>query len=165
MLYHLFALFLFIAIPSDFLNLWATDFSKEKDLAGFNLYPAKEPRILQGDFFDDGFSDWAFQAKDSLGRVHIVFIDEGPKREIRFLGGQEDPFNSEDYSWAQVFKKAEAGEVLWANYIDDYRSFDSVPDSEKLILKYDALYMHLAEACGGGYVYWKDGEFHWLQQE
>lgn len=165
MLYHLFALFLFVVIPSDFLSLWATDFSKEKDLAGFNLYPVKEPRVLQGDFFDDGFSDWAFQAKDSLGRVHIVFIDEGPKREIRFLGGHKDPFNSEDYSWAQVFKKAEAGEVLWANYIDDYRSFDSVPDSEKLILNYDALYMHLAEACGGGYVYWKDGEFHWLQQE
>ena len=50
-------------------------------------------------------------------------------------------------------------------YEGDFIDYEDVPESKKVRLSYHALYMHCAECCGGGFVYWKNGQFNWLQQE
>jgi len=165
-MHHLLLLLLNIySLNPSFDTLWENDFSQIPALAGYQLFPAEAPSFMKGDFFGDGISDWAFLAKDSIGQVHLIYINEGEKRQLHWLGKEDDPFNLNDYSWAQVFQKAPAGSVLWANYVDGHRDFKEVPESEKVILEYDALYLHLREACGGGFIYWQNGDFHWLQQE
>jgi hypothetical protein len=60
---------------------------------------------------------------------------------------------------------AAAGDTLWSNYEDDFRSFSEVPEDEKVVLTHDSFYAHASESCGGGFIFWKDGMWNWLQQE
>ena len=39
------------------------------------------------------------------------------------------------------------------------------PKNEIVQLNYDAIYVHNAEACGGGFIFWKNNKWNWLQQE
>lgn len=157
-------------IPTDsvsirFQLLWNLQLQSKEPYTNLTLYPPPAPRVIEGDFFGDGQLDFAFQAKDSTGAVKIIFLDQSLEQELIYLTGKEGGLNSNDFSWAEVFRTAKAGEALWSNYTDDYRSFDSIPKDEIVYLDYDALYAHLAEACGGGFIYWQDSVFHWLQQE
>ena len=120
---------------------------------------------LKGDFFGDKVADDVFLVKAPDNSVKICFIDYGGKTQIRLLGNGEDDLGSNSYDWAEVFHKVNPGTTLWANYEDDYVDFDDVPESKKVHLNYNAIYAHLAEACGGGFIFWKDGKFNWLQQE
>ncbi len=150
---------------SDFIEKWEKEYSHLELLQDLSLYPEENPRYLKGDFFGDGIDDYVFCVLDGEDKVKIVFINEGSERSIQFLGKENDPFGMDDYSWAGIFEKVEKGDVLWSNYTEDRREFKDVPENEKVYLKYNALFMHAAEACGGGFVYWKDDAFHWLQQE
>lgn len=145
--------------------LWSLRLHDKAPYRYLTPYPDSAPRVVEGDFFGDGRLDFAFQAKDSTGAVKIVFLDQSLEQELVYLKGDEGGLNSNDFSWAEVFRTAQAGEALWSNYTDDYRRFDSIPKDEIVYLEYDALYAHLAEACGGGFIYWQDSSFHWLQQE
>ena len=118
--------------------------------------------FLTGDFFGDGFSDVVLLLEDTTGSVKLAIIDYGEKKTLHLLGMADDPFDFQDYSWMGVFRKAPAGDTLWANYVDGYRDFEEVPVEEKVVLDYDALYGHLTDACGGGFIYWQNGKFNWL---
>jgi len=150
---------------SDFIQKWDQEYSKLDIIQGMKLYPEYHPQYIKGDFFGDGIDDYALLVTDTTGRVKIVFIDKIDSRKIQILGNENDPFKSYNYRWAEIFEKVEKGKVLWSNYIDDFRTLSDVPDNERVYLNYNALYLHAAESCGGGFVYWKDGGFHWLQQE
>ncbi|MEM9986371.1 MAG: SH3 domain-containing protein [Bacteroidota bacterium] len=120
---------------------------------------------LRGDFFGDGVEDVAVMVQGADSSVKIAIINYGPQDSVRLLGGADDPFRIHDYAWAGIFEKVASGKVLWSNYVEDFRELEDVPDDEKVVLSYDAIFLHQEEACGGGFVFWQDGKFHWLQQE
>ncbi len=134
------------------------------ELSGCTLWNGVSPNFIQGDFFGDGIEDFVVLVKDS-SRVKIAIINKGVKNEIFFIGGEKEMFHMFDYSWIGVFKKIPAGDVLWSNYEDDFRTLEETPDDEKVYLNYDALYVHAIESCGGGFIFWKDDKWNWLQQE
>lgn len=133
------------------------------ELKGYQPYSKHEPYYLEGDFFGDGIQDLAIliQQEDSIKLSVIDFTKDG--KSVHILG-YDGEFES-DYSWIGDFEKVEAGEVLWSNYEDDFRSLEDVPEEEKVYLTYSAIFVHAPESCGGGFIFWKDGKFNWLQQE
>ncbi len=136
------------------------------DLQQYSIAHEKSPYYITGDFFNDKINDIAILLKDKDSTTKIIIINYSQqKRELHFLGKENDPFDITDYNWVGIFKKVESGEVLWSNYEDDFIAFKDVPESKKVKLSYDAIYIHASESCGGGFVYWKDGKFNWLQQE
>jgi len=123
------------------------------------------PFYLKGDFFGNKKEDSVILLKNSEGETKIGFINKGIVTKTYILGNENDPFKMNNYSWIGIFEKVNAGEVLWSNYEDDFVEFKDVPENKKVKLNYNSLYMHAAESCGGGFVYWKNGKFNWLQQE
>lgn len=116
---------------------------------------------LSGDFYGDGVEDLALLI-EKKGQVHLGIINYHDSATT-YLFGENGEYD--DYGWAGVFKRVPAGDTLWSNYEDDFRSFDEVPENEKVVLPYDAILAHALESCGGGFIFWKDGQFNWLQQE
>ena len=110
----------------------------------------------------EGFA--AIKATTKEGKTHIIFINKGKTDTFKILG-INDALKNTDYSWAGIFKKVNNGEVLWSNYEDDFIEFEDVPENKKVRLNYDALFVHAEESCGGGFIFWEDGQFNWLQQE
>jgi hypothetical protein len=120
---------------------------------------------IRGDFFGDGIVDDVLMVRRMNGDVHLVILNHhATGTKIVTLGGRNDPFQIDSYlfEWSMKVSK---GTPLWSNYTDDWRQFHEVPKNEIVKLPYDALYFHVKEACGGGFVYWKDNKWHWLQQE
>lgn len=122
---------------------------------------------LQGYFFDATKNNLAIliKKKESENKIinkNIVFLDvqdsSATQKPIFYL-------EKDNLEWVGVFMKVKAGTVLWSNYDEDWRNFEDVPTSEKVILDYDAIFLHVEEGCGGGFIFWKDGNFNWLQQE
>lgn len=136
--------------------LWQFD-----ELKTFSVTNRFETNYVNGDFYGDGIEDIAALVEKG-DQVGLCIINQNESASY-YLFGDDD--HIEDYLWAGVFKKVPAGDTLWSNYEEDFRNFKDVPDSEKVILDYDALFLHAQESCGGGFVFWKDGKFNWLQQE
>lgn len=148
-----------------FIAKWEKEYSKQPEFSGFTLYKNINPFYLTGDFFGDENLDIVFFIEGENNKVKLAFINHGIETQIHILGTENDPFNIDDYKWAGIFKKINNNDVLWSNYIDDFRPLKDVPESEKVYLNYNAIYLHALESCGGGFIYWKDGKFNWLQQE
>lgn len=136
------------------------------ELDNFTLDTDKETFFLEGDFYGDRIDDIALLLKDK-SEVRLCILNYGEKNKIEFIGDlfANKPQKPAEYGWAGVFKKIDAGEVLWSNFEDDFRKFENIPENEKVILDYDAILVHQTESCGGGFIFWKDGKFNWLQQE
>lgn len=136
------------------------------ELNGYSLDTDKETFFIEGDFYGDKIEDIALLLKDKA-KVRLCIINYGEKNTVEFIGDlfAKKPLNPADYSWAGVLKKINAGEVLFSNYDEDFRGLEDVPENEKVILDYDAILVHNAESCGGGFIFWKNGKFNWLQQE
>ena len=141
---------------------------KYKELDEYEIDIDNTIFCLKAIFFDDNTVNLAILIKkikkDKNGMINknIVFLENQYKSNttrIRFQS-EEDGLN-----WVGVFMKVKAGTVLWSNYEDNWRDFKDVPENEKVILEHDAILLHAEESCGGGFVFWKDGKFNWLQQE
>lgn len=141
---------------------------------GFHIDSSKTPFVIKGDFLGDQVSDYAILLKKDGEAVKLGVWDKGGQQHQIPQSFQRDKEAlNNDLGFVGVFRKVQRGEVLWANYVDGledtesegFRTFDEVPKNERVILKYDALYVHAAESCGGGFIYWNKEKFIWLQQE
>jgi len=119
---------------------------------------------IEGDFFGDNTDDIAVLVRKN-NLIHIGIIDYGTDTLIKFIGDTEDNLKRDDYSWIGIFKSVPSGDTLWSNYVDDFRDLEEVPFDERVVLNYDAIYAHASESCGGGFIFWKDNKWNWLQQE
>ncbi|MGB0429639.1 MAG: hypothetical protein ACPGLV_04135 [Bacteroidia bacterium] len=137
-------------------KLW--QFDELKTLSVTNRF---ETNYIIGDFYGDDIEDIAALVEKG-DQVGLCIINQNDSTSYYLFKNND---HIEDYRWAGVFKKVPAGNTLWSNYIDDFRDFKDVPDSEKVVLEYDALFVHAQESCGGGFIFWKDNKFNWLQQE
>lgn len=133
-----------------------------------HLKLATEQKVfaLKGDFFGDGVADDVLALENDQQQVLLVLINHKPDgtSSLSQLGGEHDPFDIDSYSFG-ILHKVVKGVPLWSNYEDDYRNFSDVPANEIVVLDYDALYMHEYDAGGGGFVFWQNNRWHWLQQE
>ena len=61
------------------------------------------------------------------------------------------------------------GETLVPNWNEEKNDFyyegDIIPEEKKIKLISDAIFIHVAEACGGGFIYWKNDKYNWMQNE
>jgi len=141
----------------------------------FTVDTAKTPFFVKGDFLNDKVSDYAILLKNEDEPLRIGIIDKGGKKHqfVKSVDRDNKERIIDDFDFVGVFCKVKRGEVLWANWSDEKENsegegrqhFDEVPENEKVVLKYDALFVHAAESCGGGFMYWHKGKFIWLQQE
>lgn len=93
-----------------------------------------------------------------FGNKNIEYLGMGAT-----MAGQE----IDDISWTGIFETAPKGEVYWNNVNDEGEiiSDEEVKEEDKIRLPNDGIFIHEAEACGGGVIYLKDGKFEWIQQE
>ena len=127
--------------------------------------------FVMGEFFGepeyDRTLDMALLLVDSTGMVRLMLIDN-----YNYHGQEDIHFIDllDDYADMGRFKGVEAGTPLWSNWVDGKgddgrREFHETPEEEIIYLPYDALYLHAGESCGGGFIFWKDEKWQWLQQE
>ena len=157
----------FLKKEKDFVDFLANQMKNTKELENYELDIQNDVFSLQGDFFNDGVLDIALLLKDSQQNKHIAFIDykNNNTSKIVFLDAKNTSFDIKNYNWVGYFFKVKKQETLWSNYEEDFRAFEEVPAKERVKLEYDAIYVHAFESCGGGFIFWKDGKFKWLQQE
>lgn len=142
---------------------------------GYSVDSSRSPFFVKGDFFGDKVADYAVMLKNSHDTLRIGIIDHGGSRHQFVISRDEDATDRiiDEFGWVGVFRKVKKGDVLWANWAElaenteseGRRGFDEVPEKEKVVLGYDALFVHMTDACGGGFMYWNKKEFIWLQQE
>jgi len=159
----------FLEDKQTFVKRIEEEFLKFNQFENYQLDTENDIFCLKGDFFGDKITDTAILLrcknlnKEEYYDKNIVILNyvattQEPK--ITFLSDEDG------YEWVGVFIKINAGTALWSNYEDDDgRSFEEVPKKDKVFLNYDAFLLHAAEACGGGFVFWKNNKFNWLQQE
>jgi hypothetical protein len=143
---------------TDSINILLWQFEGLKE---FSLTTRFETNFVKGDFYGDGIEDIAALVEKG-DQVGLCILNQNDSASY-YLFGDDD--HIDDYRWAGVFEKVSAGDTLWSNYEEDFRAFKEVSDSEKVVLNYDALFLHAQESCGGGFIFWKDNKFNWLQQE
>lgn len=74
----------------------------------------------------------------------------------------------DDFDWVGIFEKAPKGKTYRNNVNEDGEikiEESEYTEADKLVLKNDGIYMHVAESCGGGIIYLENGTYKWLQQE
>ncbi|MCC8034352.1 MAG: hypothetical protein LIO77_00245 [Rikenellaceae bacterium] len=129
---------------------------------------------ITGNFFGDRDDDLAVliiseddsEPKGLQDCVKICIVNQGEYGVRYVVLDQVDEFRAGcGFDWVGEFKTVPAGEPLFSNWKDDFRSFDRVPEDEIVYLPYDAIFAHVADACGGGFIFWKNGRWNWLQQE
>jgi len=100
--------------------------------------------------------------KDSLDNEPIIFgvgLEEGIK-------GAEATFSCNDYTWVGIFEVVKKGDTIEPNWNTEtenwYEEDEIIPEEKKVYLTSDAMFIHQESSCGGAYIYWKDGKFHWM---
>lgn len=141
------------------------EISKFPKLNNYEINKITTPYYLRGDFYGDKTDDLVVLLKNKKGVTKIGIINYGDSTNTYILGDKNCALGVRDFSWIGIFNKVNPGVSLWSNYEDDFIDFEDVPENKKVKLPYNALYVHAAESCGGGFIFWKDGKFNWLQQE
>jgi hypothetical protein len=90
-------------------------------------------------------------------------------KNVEYLGLGKDVLGQgfDDMNWIGIFEKAPKGEVYFNNVNDegDVIGEYEVKESDRIKLPNDGIFIHVAEACGGGVIYLNKGKFEWIQQE
>lgn len=155
----------FLTSKNEFINQKEKIINNHPALKNYYLATSYDVFAIKGDFFGDGIEDDLFRMIDPKGKVRLMVINHQQNgSKVYGLGGEKDPFDLEDYNLT-ILRKVPKGIPLWSNYTDDFREFNQVPKNEIVKLNYDAIFIHEAEACGGGFIFWKDNKWNWLQQE
>lgn len=159
---------IFLDHEQTFVGKIQKELSKFTQLKGYQLDIENDVFCLKGDFFGDKITDTAIllkkkeQNQEGYYDKNIVILNYGATAQepkITFLSDEDG------YEWVGVFIKINAGTALWSNYDEDFIDFKDVPKKDKVFLNYDSFLLHAAESCGGGFVFWKNNKFNWLQQE
>ena len=124
------------------------------------------PFYLEGDFLGDGVKDVVLLLRVPTSQVKLVLVDYTQSDTLVSYVYSE----IEDYGFTGVFKKTAPEEALWSNWDDSeedlgWLTIEEVPIEEQVFLGYNAILVHLGEACGGGFIFWNNDKWNWLQQE
>lgn len=133
----------------------------------FKLSTKHKPNIIYCDMDGDKRKDSVKLVQNTANEKYGLAIEFGNgKSEYLGMGVPVLDQEFDDLEWVGKFKKVSKGEVVWNNVIGgEIVSEDQIPEENKIKLPNDAILIHQLESCGGGIIYWRDGELHWMQQE
>ena len=146
-------------ISIDSIQLLFSKFDDLKEAKPVTNYPTVS---ISGDFYGDGTTDIAVLAVLN-NSMQIVVFNFNKTIEAHIIGTGNDKTKSNFY-FSEIFSSVKPGEVLWSNYDKDYIRCEDVPEKDKIKLPYHSLFVHFKDKCGGGFIFWKNGSFHWLDQ-
>lgn len=90
-------------------------------------------------------------------------------KKVEYLGMGKNILGQgfDDLDWVGIFENAPKGEIYWNNVNEEGEIIgeEEVPESDKIKLPNDGVFIHKEEACGGSVIYWKNGKPEWIQQE
>ena len=136
----------------------------------FQIDPKFRSQKLLLDLDGDGKLDLARVVKNTLNKkigLEIIFGNGQPPRYL-FAGKKLDGLDEDDLSVFDSYSIAEKNE----KYVDlnvsmgengDIPDPAKVPEDELVYLNNDGISIGIMESCGGGIVYMKDDQFHWIQ--
>lgn len=121
---------------------------------------------FMGDPEYDVTLDFAALIKLKDGRVSLIILEAFNYVSFPDL---HFPFPDRDLSEIGRFRAARPGETIWSNWDESLGDegrvrFEDLPENKKIKLPHDALFLHVGEGCGGGYVFFQEG-WKWWQQE
>ncbi|RZL35758.1 MAG: hypothetical protein EOP00_30100 [Pedobacter sp.] len=127
-----------------------------------------KPNFIIGDFDGDKLNDTVRLVQSIRNKKYGLKIIFG-NNKVDYFGMGHDILKQgfDDLDWVGIFEKAPKGAVYYNNVNDagEIITEEQVKEKDKIKLPYDAIFIHQAEACGGGIIYIKNGKFDWIQQE
>ncbi|WP_276497963.1 hypothetical protein [Pontibacter litorisediminis] len=153
---------------TDVLPGWAEEVFLAQSLnQKYSLGAWMQPNILTGDFDGDKQEDVAFlivnRATDEKGLM-ILYHDKGNNYSVFGAGTEFEDMRNMD--WIEIFERVDAGQTVAPTLVDEETGDILGEDLENaVLLKSDAIFVHLAEACGGGIIYKKENGYGWINIE
>lgn len=147
-------------IVNRFENLYGYDSS-------YIISKTHKPYIVTGYFNSDNSLDTVIIVRNKKSGKDALLIKHSNKEEI-FLIKRGNVLNSNfvDFNWVETFEKVERGTKIWNNVVNgEIVGEDQVAEKDKILLKTDAILLHVDEASGGGVLFYKNGNYHWIQQD
>ncbi len=131
------------------------------------------PYFLIGNFNNDQIEDVAIFIKENKKENPKTGIIIGSPSALNIkpiiFGAGNKYFDLDDCNDIGIFEKVDKGETLVPNWNEEINDFyyedDIIPEEKMIKLIYDAIFIHVAEACGGGFIYWKNDKYNWMQNE
>lgn len=126
-----------------------------------------QPNILSGDFDGDAQEDVAFLVTNkATGEKGVLILHQDAGKTYSVLGAGTAFEEMRDLDWIEVFEKMEAGRTVAPTLIDEETGDILGEDLAKAVqLTSDAIFVHQAEACGGGVIYRKGKVYTWINIE
>jgi len=127
-----------------------------------------DPNVVVCDMDGDSRLDTVHIVQNTINHKYGLKVSFGNKKTT-YLGMGQDILGQgfDDIDWVGIFEKAPRGEVYYNNVSDEgeIMTEDEVDEKDKIKLPHDGVFIHQAEACGGGIIYMNNGKFEWIQQE
>ncbi len=152
--------------PAETVQPLQTSITYEKDT--ITLSTKHNPNFIIADLDGDNHPDSVKLVQHIANKKFGLLIKFGNNTTATFGLGQDVLQQGfDDLDWVGVFEKANKGDVYYNNVNDDgeIMSEEQVPEKDKIKLPHDAIFIHAAESCGGGIIYFNTGKFNWIQQE
>ena len=133
----------------------------------YEISKGHQPYSVTGHFNADSILDTAVIIKHkSTGKDALFIKHGGTEQTILLKDGKSVGTDFPDYNWIGQFEVVKKGTKIWDNVIDgEIVGEDQVPDSKKIVLPTDGIFVHVDEASGGGTIYYKNGKYVWVQQD
>jgi hypothetical protein len=133
----------------------------------YDLSNTHNPFLVTGFFNADDTLDTAMIIRNKATGKDALFLKHGGTNETYFIKtGKDVEHNFENLNWVREFKVIQKGTKIFDDVIDgEIVGEDQVPESKKVLLKTDAIFMHEDEGGGGGVIYFKNGKYVWVQQD
>lgn len=138
----------------------------EKDT--ITLSTKHNPNIFIADLDGDNQLDSVKLVQHIANKKFGLLIKFANQKHITFgLGEEVLQQGFDDLEWVGIFEKANKGDIYYNNVNDEGEiiSEEEVLEKNKIKLPHDAIFIHAAESCGGGVIYFNAGKFNWIQQE
>lgn len=126
-----------------------------------------QPFLVTGYFNADDILDTAILVRQKSTGKDALFVKHGmTDKSFLLKKGKDVGADFSDFNWVGQFEVVRRGTKVWDNVIDgEIVSEDQVPDSKKMILPTDGIFVRVEEASGGGIIYYKDKKYVWVQQD
>ncbi len=125
-------------------------------------------KFITEDIDGDSKNDSIYIVKGSNSQKYgLEIVLANGKKDYLGMGKNILGRGFDDIEWVGIFEKVPKGEVYWNNTDDEGEIImpEDVKEENKIKLSHDAIFIHQAESCGGGIIYWESGKYHWIQQE
>lgn len=126
------------------------------------------PNSISLDLDGDGLKDVVNIVQNLENKKYGLEILFGNRKlDILGMGKEIAGQGFDDIEWVGIFEVAPKNEIYYNNVSEDGEILteDQVKESDKIRLANDGIFIHQAEACGGGVIYLKNGKYEWIQQE